>query len=186
MGAVEYPLEGLTNPEKNVRVHPENQIMELARGLQNFGQTRPIVADEQGVILVGNGLVAAMERLKWSKGYVIFKEGLSEAEKQKLMIVDNRMFELGVDDKDAVVRFLSEMEDTDVPGFDEQMISNLVAGPEDIDQTIEGYAAPGEETQEQEFNESSMPEPPTAPPEPPPAAAKQVKCPHCGDWVWAK
>jgi len=180
-------IESLSFPERNVRQHPEKQMEELARGLQTFGQTRPVVVDENGLILVGAGMVTAMQRLKWSEAYAIVKRGLSEAEKKKLMVVDNRMFDLGVDDADAVVRFLSEMPDTDVPGFDEETISNLVASDEDIDARIEGYGAPSDPPSGGggggDFTES-MPTPPSAPSEQAPPAARQVQCPHCGEWVW--
>ena len=36
------------------------QIKEMIRSLNQFGQTRPMVVDEQGNILVGNGLYMAL------------------------------------------------------------------------------------------------------------------------------
>jgi len=51
-------IADLMFPERNVRQHPEKQIQELARGLQTFGQTRPVVIDEQSMVLVGAGMVA--------------------------------------------------------------------------------------------------------------------------------
>ena len=49
-------LSVLKHPEKNVRIHSEQQIRELKRSLEKFGQTRALVIDENNIILIGNGL----------------------------------------------------------------------------------------------------------------------------------
>ena len=53
-------LSVLKHPEKNVRIHSEQQIRELKRSLEKFGQTRALVIDENNIILIGNGLYEAM------------------------------------------------------------------------------------------------------------------------------
>ena len=55
-------LSVLKHPEKNVRIHSEQQIRELKRSLEKFGQTRALVIDENNIILIGNGLYEAMVR----------------------------------------------------------------------------------------------------------------------------
>ena len=45
-------LSVLKHPEKNVRIHSEQQIRELKRSLEKFGQTRALVIDENNIILV--------------------------------------------------------------------------------------------------------------------------------------
>ena len=42
--------------EKNVRKHNEKQIDELIKSVEQFGQTRAMVIDEDNNILIGNGL----------------------------------------------------------------------------------------------------------------------------------
>ena len=56
MKAVTKPLSDLRRPEKNVRMHTDKQLVEFRRSVEMFGQIRPIVCDEDGVILAGNGL----------------------------------------------------------------------------------------------------------------------------------
>ena len=56
-------LDALKHPKKNVRIHSEQQIRELKRSLEKFGQTRAIVVDEDDTILIGNGLYEAIEAL---------------------------------------------------------------------------------------------------------------------------
>lgn len=80
-------LDALKHPKKNVRIHSEQQIRELKRSLEKFGQTRAIVVDEDDTILIGNGLYEAMVSLGYQEATVYVKTGLSENDKKKLMIV---------------------------------------------------------------------------------------------------
>lgn len=56
-------LADMHKPEKNVRMHTENQLVEYERSVRMFGQTRPIIVDEDGLILVGNGLFDTLSRM---------------------------------------------------------------------------------------------------------------------------
>ena len=121
-------LKDLNPPERNVRVHPEGQIEELARSVKMFGQTRPIIIDDAGTILVGNGLVSALYRLGETHGFVLRMPGLSEADKRKLILADNKIFQLGIDDHASIMQLVKELDgDFDIPGFDEELLSRLTA-----------------------------------------------------------
>lgn len=126
------PISKLRSPDRNVRIHPEPQISELSRALTMFGQTRPIVVDEKNTILIGNGLYAAMQRVGMMQASVYRMEGLSAAQKHRLMLSDNKIYQLGLDDYDnimALVRTISEESNQlDVPGFDDDVLRTLLAG----------------------------------------------------------
>ena len=49
-------LSDLVPPKENIRYHTEAQLKEFERSVRMFGQIRPIVVDEDNVILAGNGL----------------------------------------------------------------------------------------------------------------------------------
>ena len=59
MKVIKKKLSELRRPKKNVRNHSIKQIEEFKRSVQMFGQIRPIVIDEDNVILAGNGLFMA-------------------------------------------------------------------------------------------------------------------------------
>ena len=118
-------LASLHHPEVNARLHPEAQIQELIRSIEMFGQTRPIVADEDGTVLVGNGLLAALNRLEKTTAEVLRMTGLSASEKAKLMLSDNRIFVLGMDDYDTIMQIIRALPDLDIPGYDEQSLRSL-------------------------------------------------------------
>jgi len=126
------PLSDLRYPEQNVRSHPEKQVQEMARALEQFGQIRPAVVDENYTVLIGNGMVMAMVRLDWSEAEVYVYRGLTEAQKRKLMLSDNRMSSLGATDFDAQLevleQILRESADYDIPGFEMDMLEAMVDG----------------------------------------------------------
>src|SRR5262245_21050683 len=113
-------IDQLKAPPRNVRIHPEAQITELVRALRKFGQTRPVVIDEDNVILAGNGLVEACRQLGQNEVQILRMSGLSAADKTKLMLSDNKIYSLGLDDFDAVLAAIREVNDYDIPGFDEE------------------------------------------------------------------
>ena len=94
-------LSELQTLKKNVRRHNEKQIHEYIRSLEMFGQIRPMVVDEKGVIWVGNGMYEAMVRMGWETADCYVLENLTEAKKTKLMLADNRVYELGLTDTDV-------------------------------------------------------------------------------------
>lgn len=69
MKVIKKRLDDLKHPEKNVRIHSEQQIRELKRSLEKFGQTRALVVDENNVILIGNGLYEAMVSLGYQEAF---------------------------------------------------------------------------------------------------------------------
>ena len=84
MEIVEKRLSELKRPEQNVRMHSQKQIKEYCRSISKYGQTKPMVIDENGVILIGNGLYDALLALGRESGSCMVKAGLSEKEKKSL------------------------------------------------------------------------------------------------------
>ena len=123
---------GLLKPlEENVRNHSEAQIKEMIRSLNQFGQTRPMVVDEQGNILVGNGLYMALKERGDSEAEVYRIIGLTETQKKKLILTDNKVYSLGTDNYAVIDDFLKDITidagDFDIAGFDEDMLKSIAA-----------------------------------------------------------
>lgn len=133
-------LTELKHPEKNVRMHTDKQIAEFQRSIQMFGQIRPIVVDENNVVLAGNGLFETLISLGHTEADCYVVTGLSEKEKKKLMLADNRIFDLGVDDMSAFDSVIAELgDDLDVPGFDEDLLKSLLADSSEVDEMMSSY-----------------------------------------------
>lgn len=125
-------IEELIPNEKNVRIHPQKQIEELKKSYKMFGQYRPLVVDSTGIILVGNGLYTALKEMgeKTVNCYVLPKNA-KEDYKKKLMLADNKIYDLGKDDLMNIDDILPTLSDFEIPGFDESVLTELYS---DIDE----------------------------------------------------
>lgn len=121
-------LSELRKPEKNVRIHTEQQLREFERSVKMFGQIRPIVIDENNVILAGNGLYDTLLRLEYEEAEVYQYFDLTENQKKKLMIADNKIFSLGIENLDTLNSFLEDLhDDLDIPGYDSEILKQMVS-----------------------------------------------------------
>lgn len=212
MKIIKMNIADLKHPEKNVRRHPQKQIQEMKRSIDKFEQIRPVVVDENNVILAGNGLVMAMREMGRTEVEVLQYKNLSENDKKKLMIADNQVASLGVDDYGAIEEIIRSLDgDYDVPGFDEESISMLVEESQAIIDQVQSYGVfPKEEvealkkveqeredkgiTPVQQTYEPSTPSNPQVSSEPPvddkvygkpvSEGERYVICPHCGEKIY--
>lgn len=139
-------LKDLVRPERNIRIHTEKQLAEFERSVRMFGQIMPIVIDENNIILAGNGLYETLLRMNREEAFVYKYEDLTEAQKKKLMIADNKIFSLGIENLDTLNEFLEELEgDLDIPGFDEDILRQMVADADEITEKISEYGTLDEE-----------------------------------------
>lgn len=130
----------MRKPEKNVRNHTERQLQEYERSVKMFGQIRPIVVDENNEIMIGVGLYDTLVRLGYEEADVYQLTDLTSAQKKKLMIADNKIFNLGVENLEVLNEFIEELkDDLDIPGFDEDILKEMVADAEEVTETIMGY-----------------------------------------------
>ena len=188
--------------EKNVRKHSEKQIDELVRSLNQFGQTRAIIVDEDNNILIGNGLYLAMTKRGDTQAECSRIKGLSETQKKKLILSDNRIYSLGADDYANIEEFINEISldgDFDIAGFDEAVIKEMTRELDEVNNDVksygnipEGYIKPQEsvsnvaETQ-QEGETIPAPVASAAPQSMQQTKAetrRSVICPSCGEVIY--
>lgn len=139
-------ISELVQPEKNIRIHTEKQLKEFEKSIKMFGQIRPIVIDENNTILAGNGLYETLKRMGSESAECYQYPSLTENQKKKLMIADNRIYALGVDNLESMNDILSELAgDFEVPGFEEEMLKQMMADEEEITEVISEYGKLDEE-----------------------------------------
>lgn len=133
-------LADLVIPEKNIRIHTDQQLREFERSVRMFGQIRPIVIDENRVILAGNGLYATLLRMGEAEADVYQYFDLTENQKKKLMIADNKIFALGIENLNTLNEFLEDLhDDLDIPGYDSEILKQMVSEAEDITEKLSEY-----------------------------------------------
>lgn len=204
MKIIKKKLSELRHPEKNVRMHTDKQIAEFQRSIQMFGQIRPIVIDENNIVLAGNGLFETLLSLEYTEADCYVVTGLSDKEKKKLMLADNRIFDLGVDDMVAFDSVLAELgDDLDVPGFDEELLKSLLADCTEVDNIMSSYGLVDDEKKaeisaaqetyaKQEAAYANNPTPTSAVAtadnvslqETAEQSGRYIVCPKCGERIW--
>ena len=125
MEVIKLPISSLRRPKQDARVHPEKQLHEYERSVSMFGQIRPLVVDENNTILAGVGCYETLQRMGIDAADVYRIENLTEEQKKKLRLTDNRLSELGYDDLDLLREIFSEIH-SDIPGYDEAIIADLI------------------------------------------------------------
>lgn len=208
MEIITMKLADLVKPEKNVRIHTEQQLKEFQRSVKMFGQIRPIVVDENNVILAGNGLYETLIAMGKETVDVYKYDNLTENQKKKLMIADNKIFSLGIENLDTLNSFLEDLQgDLDIPGFDEDILKQMVSEAEDVTEKLSEYGTLDDEeiqsikeSGERKEQQIQKAEAEQATPAPQPIAQPQqempedsedttevkkfVICPKCGEKIW--
>lgn len=113
---------------QNVRKHTKNQIDEFKKSVDKFGVIRPIVIDENNVILAGHGLFETLKQQGKDEVEVMVINGLSEKDKKKLLLSDNKIYSLGVDDYSVIEDLLAELgteNDFEIPGYNSEILEEL-------------------------------------------------------------
>lgn len=146
MNIVTKKISELVTPEKNVRIHTEKQLQEYEKSVRMFGQIRPIVIDEKNIILAGRGLFDTLKRMGMETADCYQFDDLTENQKKKLMIADNKIFSLGIENLDTLNEFLIELQgDLDIPGFDEEILKQMVADADEVTEKLSEYGTLNED-----------------------------------------
>lgn len=114
MKLITKPLSQLkpysNNPRKNA-----GAVDAVAESIRQCGYVAPIIVDENNEILAGHTRYKALKKLGYDSAEVIIKEGLTDDQKRKYRILDNKTNELADWDFELLS---AEVEDLDFDGFD--------------------------------------------------------------------
>ena len=103
--------ETLVPYEKNNKFHSEDQVKKIARSIREIGFRSPILVDENRVILAGHGRVAGAIKAKLKEVPVVQYTDLTEEQKKKFRILDNRLGDLAEYDLENLKEELREIDD---------------------------------------------------------------------------
>lgn len=131
MAVEDIAVDALTFDPANVRKHPEANLAAIKASLTRFGQQKPIVVDAKGVVVAGNGTLAAAKALGWRTVKAV-RTNLTGAEATAFAIADNRTAELAEWDEASLHAQLAAIaiEDEELlaaTGFDEKELAKLAA-----------------------------------------------------------
>ncbi|WP_372587151.1 ParB/Srx family N-terminal domain-containing protein [Klebsiella oxytoca] len=125
--------------ERNVMIHSDAQVAQIAASIEEFGWTNPVLVDEQQEIIAGHGRIAAAERLGINEVPVIVLAGLSDEQKRAYRLADNKIpLNAGWDDELLKLEFAELLDsgfDISLTGFSKLEIVDLLL---EADSTSEG------------------------------------------------
>ena len=112
----------------NVRKHGRKNLDAIKASLRKFGQQKPIVVDAKGIVLAGNGTLAAAQELGWEEIEIV-RTQLEGVEATAFAIADNRSAELAEwEDKlvDVIKSLIAAGVDGDDLGFSRMDIDDMM------------------------------------------------------------
>jgi DNA modification methylase len=105
-------IKDLTPDPSNARQHDDKNLKAIQGSLNQFGQRKPIVITEAGVIVAGNGTVEAAKRLGWLEIQAVRVPGDWTADQVKAFaLADNRTAELASWSPEVLSAQLLELEE---------------------------------------------------------------------------
>lgn len=127
-------ISSLVKDPANVRRHSEKNLEAIKGSLARFGQQKPIVVGADGVVIAGNGTLAAAQSLGWSMIDIV-RSHLTGSEATAYAIADNRTAELAEWDEGSLAQQLAALsiEDEELAaatGFDQRDIEKMGGGVE--------------------------------------------------------
>lgn len=98
------------NPRKN-----DQAVDAVAESIRQCGYVAPIIVDEDGIILAGHTRYKALKKLGMEEAEVVVRAGLTEEQKRKYRLLDNKTNELAEWDFDLLA---DELDGLDFEGLD--------------------------------------------------------------------
>jgi len=144
----------------NARTHSEQQVLQIAASIKEFGFNSPVLVDGENGIIAGHGRVLAAKKLNLDEVPIIELKHLTKTQKKAYILADNRLALNSGWDNDLLALELGELSDDgfdlDLLGFD---VDELIGFDNEIN-----FDAGNEEDQ----GKLDKLDP------------KYINCPHCG------
>ena len=115
--------------ENNPKKHPKGQVDLIKNSILEYGQTTPILVDEDNVILAGHGRFLALQQLGKEKVWISKLTGLSDKQKKAYRLLDNKVAESEWDIpllQEELREISSEIPELELLGFSKEELDNLL------------------------------------------------------------
>lgn len=110
---VERSINELTPCPRNARTHSRKQLRQIAKSIERFGFTNPVLIDDGGQIIAGHGRVEAAKLLGLTQVPALALSHLSPAERRAYMPADNKLALNAGWDPELLAQELQELIDID-------------------------------------------------------------------------
>lgn len=85
------PVSELKPYPRNARTHSKKQVQQIARSIERFGFTNPVLVSDDGEIIAGHGRVRAAALLGLAEVPTLALSHLSPSERRAYVLADNKL-----------------------------------------------------------------------------------------------
>lgn len=156
---INVPVDELVPYAQNAKLHPHEQVDQIAESIRRFGNCDPIAVwhNDEGEmeIVEGHGRVMALKALGIAEAPAIFLDHLSDQQRRAYALIHNKLTMSSGFDYEMLMQELSEIADVELETYGFDLESEMV----DVDSLFD-EEKPENETKKDKFI--------------------TVTCPHCG------
>src|SRR6202790_5404690 len=131
----------------NARIHSKKQIKQIARSIERFGFTNPILVSNDREVIAGHGRLRAAQQLGLTSVPIVILATMSQTDRQAYVLAENKLAENAGWDRDILAIELQglldvEFDDPELTGFSLGEIDGILSdaseksapepGPEDF------------------------------------------------------
>ncbi len=137
-------VDALKPYERNARTHSKKQTEQIARSIERFGFTNPVLIDDRNGIIAGHGRVKAARMLGITEVPCLRLSHLSDEDRRAYILADNKLAEnAGWDSEILAIELQHLVEvgyDLDLTGFSIGEVDSVIGAAKDA--ATEGLDAP--------------------------------------------
>lgn len=104
--------------ENNAKKHPQEQVEQIKKSIQEFGNNDPIAIDENNVIIEGHGRYLALKQLGYKTAECIRINDLTDEQKRAYILVHNKLTMNTGFDADKLAQELEKIKSIDMKAYD--------------------------------------------------------------------
>lgn len=112
------PIESIRPYENNAKIHTPEQIEQIKKSIQEFGNNDPIAIDGEGVIIKGHGRLMALQELGYTEVEVIRLGHLNEEQRKAYTLIHNKLTMNTGFDLDILATELQAIENINMKDYD--------------------------------------------------------------------
>lgn len=129
-------IDKIKKYENNAKLHPREQIEQIKKSIQEFGNNDPIAIDENNVIIEGHGRYLALSELGYTDIEVIRLSHLTDEQKRAYILAHNKLTMNSGFDMDILELELEDITNIDMEdfGFDFEEIEVMGEDIEEVEQ----------------------------------------------------
>lgn len=124
-------ISGLIPYAMNARTHSDEQVLQIAASIKEFGFNNPVLIDKDSGIIAGHGRVMAAVRLGMTSVPCVRLGHMSDAQRRAYILADNKLAlnaDWSLDMLKAEICVLKELDfDLDLTGFGRDEIADMLA-----------------------------------------------------------